>query len=271
MEEAIFHGLLEVIERDAFLLMWYARLQVARLDLLSITDPTTRLFLEHLEYHSGYTIHAFNLTLDHAITCLCLLAVDEQAREGKPRAFVAAGSDPHPEQALFKALRECAMFLAFPRELNQQSRMQALEMLMDANRVQQMEHHPLVYALPEAFDRLHFLYHTPHQQTFQEAFPDFYRNPPESLDLRADLETLIDYYLKRGTDVIVVEQTAPEHLCCGLTCVKVLMPGMLPMTFGQNNRRITGFERLHQLPFTLGYQDHPLENAEINPHPHPFF
>ena len=71
-------------------------------------------------------------------------------------------------------------------------------------------------------------------------------------------------------DVIVIDQTAPEHQRCGLHCVKILMPGLLPMTFGEENRRVTGLERLHQVPFTLGYQDHPLTNAEINPHPHPF-
>ena len=69
----------------------------------------------------------------------------------------------------------------------------------------------------------------------------------------------------------MVDQTAPEYLPCGLSCVKVIMPGMLPMTFGQQHRRIIGLERLHQLPFALGYQDHPLTEAEVNPHPHPFF
>lgn len=271
LEEAIFHGMLEVIERDAFLLMWYARLQVPRLDLGSLTDPTIRLLLEHLEYHSGYTIYAFNLTLGHAVPCLCVLSVDEQDRPGMPKAFVAAGSHPHPEQALLKALRECAMFLAFPRRLDQQSRAQALEMLADANRVQKMEHHPLVYYLPEAFERLHFFYRTTHQQTFQEAFRDVYHRAPEHMDLRDDLESLVNYYLKRDTDVIVVDQTAPEHHFCGLRCVKVMMPGMLPMTFGQNNRRVTGLKRLYQLPCTLGYQGHSLTLAEVNPYPHPFF
>jgi ribosomal protein S12 methylthiotransferase accessory factor len=118
---------------------------------------------------------------------------------------------------------------------------------------------------------LHFLCHTQQQQTFQEAFESFYYHPPERMDLRDDLEFLINYYLTHGIDVIVVDQTAPEHLPCGLRCVKVLMPGMLPMTFGQHNRRIVGFERLHQLPFTLEYQNHPLTETEINPHPHPFF
>lgn len=271
LEEAIFHGMLEVAERDAFLLMWYAQLKVPRLDLCSLTDPTIRLLIEHLEYHSGYTIQVFNITLDHAIPCLCLLGIDEQNRDQKPKAFVAAGSHPHPEQALLKALREFAMFLAFPRQMDQQNRTQALEMLADASLVQKMDHHPLVYYLPEAFERLHFLYHTPRQQTFQEAFHDFYHCLPERMDLRDDLECLIGSYMRRGTDIIVIDQTAPEHRPCGLHCVKVLMPGMLPMTFGQHNRRIIGFERLYQLPLTLGYQDHPLTTAEINPHPHPFF
>lgn len=272
LEEAIFHGMLEVVERDAFLLTWYAQLQLPRLDMRSLTDPTIRVLLEHLEYHAGYTIQAFNATLDHAIPCLCLLGIDEQNREGKQKALVAAGSHPHPEQALLKALREFAMYQAFPRQMDQQSRSQALAMLADAGQVQKMEHHPLLYGLPEAFERLHFLYHTPRQQTFQEAFRDFYTAPAERMDLRDDLESLLHTYLKDGTtDVIVVDQTAPEHHACGLRCVKVLMPGMLPMTFGHNNRRVAGFERLHQLPFMLGYQDHALMPAEINPHPHPFF
>ena len=76
LEEAIFHGILEVVERDAFLLTWYAQLKVPRLDLLSVTDPTIRLLIEHLEYHSGYTIHILNITLDHVIPCLCLLGID---------------------------------------------------------------------------------------------------------------------------------------------------------------------------------------------------
>lgn len=271
LEEAIFHGMLEVVERDAFLLTWYAQLQVPRLDLHSLIDPTVRLLLEHFEYHSGYTIQAFNITLDHTIPCLCLLCVDEQNRPGKPKAFVAAGSHPHPEQALLKALREFAMYLISPRPLDQQGRAEALALLADANLVQRMDHHPLVYYLPEAFERLNFLYHTPHQQTFQGAFQDFYQSPPEGMDLRDDLEGVVDFYLKRGSEVIVVDQTAPEHRPCGLRCVKVLMPGMLPMTFGHNNRRTTGFERLHQLPFTLGYRSQPLTEADINPHPHPFF
>jgi len=272
LEEAIIHGMMEVIERDAFLLTWYAQLNVPRLSISSVTDPMLRLLIEHIQYHSGYTLYAFNITLDHAIPCLCLLGIDEQSRENMPKVHIAAGSHPHPEQALLRALRELAAVMAStPPRLLRENRALALEMLADANLVQTMDHHPLVYYLPEAFERLHFFCCTQQPQTFQEAFANFYHQLPGSMDLRDDLEFLIGYYLKRDRDIIVIDQTAPEHLPCNLRCVKVLMPGLLPMTFGQHNRRIVGFERLHQLPFTLGYQDHPLQETEINPHPHPFF
>lgn len=271
LEEAIFHGIMEVVERDAFLLTWYAQLSLPRLNHSSVIDPTIRLLVEHLEYHSGYSIHVFNATLDHAIPCLFLLAIDEENREDMPKAHVMAGSHPHPEQALLRALRELTTSLAISPQSYQQRRTQALAMLTDASLVNTLQDHPLVYYLPEAFDRLHFLYRTERQQTFQQAFSDFYNHPPEHLDLRDDLEELVNYYLKRGIDTIVIDQTAPEHLPCALRCVKVLMPGMLPMTFGQHNRRISGFERLHQLPSALGYRSDRLTEAEINPHPHPFF
>jgi ribosomal protein S12 methylthiotransferase accessory factor len=271
LEEAIFHGMLEVIERDAFLLTWYAQLGIPRLDLTSVTDPLIRLLVEHLQYHSGYTLYAWNMTLDHALPCIWLLAVDEHARTGMPKAHVATGSHPYPEQALLRALRELTAVLSTASDLLQEHRSEALEMLADANLVQIMDQHPLVYYLPEAFERFQFLYHAQPPLTFPQAFMDAYQHPSSSLDLCDDLVALIRHYLQHNVDVIVVEQTAPEYLPCGLRCAKVIMPGLLPMTFGQQNRRITGLERLYRLPLALGYHDHPLTPAEVNPYPHPFF
>jgi ribosomal protein S12 methylthiotransferase accessory factor len=144
-------------------------------------------------------------------------------------------------------------------------------MLTDSNAVKAMPDHSLLYYLPEAFNRLSFFFHTQQQHTFRKAFHTFYAEPPTHLDLRDDLNALINYYLTLGIDVIVVDQTAPEYAPHGFRCVKVLMPGMLPMTFGHPYRRITNLERLYHLPHSLGYSSHPLTEAELNPHPHPFF
>ncbi|GHO99698.1 SagD family biosynthesis docking scaffold protein [Reticulibacter mediterranei] len=270
LEEAIFHGILEVVERDAFLLTWYAQLRLPCLDPRSVADPAIRLLIEHIEHRTGYTIRVFNATLDHAFPCLWVIGIDEKCRDGLPKVRCAAGSHLHPELALQRALRELSMFLSRPPAQYQQKRQQALEMLADPDLVKILPDHPLLYCLPEAFDRLSFLDATQSPQTFQEAFSAFYCDQPMHLDLRDDLFMLLNYYLKRNIDCIVVDQTAPEYATWQLRSVKILMPGMLQMTFGHRYRRITGIERLHRLPVALGYRDHLLTEAEINPYPHPF-
>jgi ribosomal protein S12 methylthiotransferase accessory factor len=76
--------------------------------------------------------------------------------------------------------------------------------------------------------------------------------------------------LDLGLDVLVVDQTAPEHRAGGFACVKVLVPGALPMTFGHDLRRHHGIPRLAEVPRRLGYRDRPLPPEEVNPYPHPF-
>jgi ribosomal protein S12 methylthiotransferase accessory factor len=71
-------------------------------------------------------------------------------------------------------------------------------------------------------------------------------------------------------DVIVVDQTTPEILRNGLHCVKVLIPGMLPMTFGQHLIRLKGLERVLRVPAELGYTTEPLKPEQLNLLPHPF-
>ena len=260
LEEAILYGILEVAERDAFLLTWYARLSMPRIDPLSATDCTIALLIERIEYLTGYTIHAFNITMEQRVPCFWVMAVDELQRPGYPRALCAAGSHLHPEKALANALSELAPLLEARQKSYPPERERALNMLANSFAVQQMDDHALLYALPEAFERLDFLDQTRQQQTFTEAFSDFYTQN-SSLDLTADLKDLLARYLRTGLDIIVVDQTTPEQYGGGFRCVKVMIPGMLPMTFGHAMRRVTGLQRLSSRLST---------NGEVNPYPHPF-
>ena len=58
LEEAIFHGILEIVERDAFLLTWYAKLPLPRLDLSSANDTELQLMIQRLRTITGYELHA---------------------------------------------------------------------------------------------------------------------------------------------------------------------------------------------------------------------
>src|SRR5439155_10958206 len=201
-----------------------------------VTDPNIRILIEHFEYHTGYTLRVFNTTFNHAIPCLWIMGIDEQNREGWPKAHFVAGSHPHPEQALNRGLRELTTGLSIAPQRYQQGKARAQKMFIDSNAVDMMPDHSLLYYLPETFDRFSFLFHEKQQHTFQEAFHTLYSDPSARTNLRDDLNVLINHYLALGIDVIVVDQTAPEYATHGFHCVKVLMPGMLPMTFGQPYR-----------------------------------
>ncbi|MGI8312292.1 TOMM precursor leader peptide-binding protein [Saccharopolyspora hattusasensis] len=269
LEEAILHGILEVAERDAFLMTWYARLPAPRIDPRSAPDPAVPLVIESIESFSGYSIEVFNITLEQGIPCFWVMAVDRQGMPDIPKVLCASGSNLNPAKALTNALMELGPLVSRPAEFHRQNRPRVEEMLADPYAVMSMEDHAALNGAPEVFDRFDFLLSSPARQTFAEAFKDYYQKP-KNTDLRVDLEETVGQYLRCGLDIVVVDQTTPEHRAGSFNCVKVIIPGLLPMTFGHQRRRERGFERLYRIPHQLGYYDRPLTDADINPHPHPF-
>lgn len=74
MEEAIFYGIMEVVERDSFLLTWYAQLPLTRLDPYSANDKELELMIERARAAAGYDIYLFNSTMEHGIPSIWALA-----------------------------------------------------------------------------------------------------------------------------------------------------------------------------------------------------
>jgi ribosomal protein S12 methylthiotransferase accessory factor len=270
LTEAIFHGLLEIAERDAFLMTWYARLPAPRVDLDSAVDRSIPLLAERARQTLGYDILAFDITLEHGIPSFWVLAVDGQPGPSRLAALCAANAHPLAERALLGALCELTSLLGglLSEYSDQDITALAAQMLTDPDAVRTMDDHSLLYFHPDASDRLAFLPLDGPAQSLTD-LAHRWRWPTHS-DLTADLSELIKRYLDTNLDVIVVNQTSPEHQAGGLSCVKVLVPGTLPMTFGHRFRRTEGIPRLFSVPRLLGYHVRDLRADEINPHPHPF-
>ncbi|CAL9426970.1 hypothetical protein SUDANB95_01959 [Actinosynnema sp. ALI-1.44] len=268
LEEAVFHGLLEVAERDAFLLAWYTRTLRSRVDPDTAADRTVPLMVDRIQDVTGYRVDAFDVTAEQGVPVFWVMAVDERASD-RAGTHVAAGCHPEPEAALAGALLELAPLTARSPEAYRTERARALRMLADPDAVTAMHDHAVLYSLPEAFDRLSFLYDAGPTRSLRESFAGGGLGPWQP-DLRVDLDRLVRRYLDTGLDVVVVDQTTPEHRAGGLRCVKVVVPGALPMTFGHRHRRTTGLDRLLHVPARLGRAARPLAESELNPHPHPF-
>ncbi|WP_020060407.1 TOMM precursor leader peptide-binding protein [Bacillus sp. 123MFChir2] len=265
LEEAIFYGILEVIERDSFLLTWYAKLSLPRLDLSSAADQELQLMIERVRAVGGYDIHVFNSTMEHGIPSIWALA--KNRKEKGMNILCAAGAHLDPVRGVKSAIFELAgMMLTLDKKLEANHK-KYVQMFLNPSLVKQMHDHPMVCALPEAEERFRFLLDNNRPlQTFTEAFKQKTRHE----DLTDDLREMLHMLHQLNLDVIVVDQTTPEIMRNGLHCVKVLIPGMLPMTFGHHLTRLTGLERVLHVPMKLGYTKQSLTFEQLNPHPHPF-
>ncbi|WP_256105416.1 TOMM precursor leader peptide-binding protein [Streptomyces sp. ODS05-4] len=268
MAEAVLHGLTEVAERDGFLMTWLARLPVPRIDPYSARDHAIPFMAERLRRHKGYEIALFNTTMEQGIPSFWVMAVEVAGNPDMPKVLCSGGAGLDPEKAVISGMQELgAMIEALPTYYSG-SRDLAERMVHDPDAVDEMTHHLLLYSHPAAFERFDFLLYRTERHTFADFAEDW--RWPEHEDIREDAEEAVGRFLDSGLDVVVVDQTGPDHRRGGFHCVKVIVPGAVPMTFGHRSRRVDGLPRLLEVPRLLGYRSRSLTPAELNPHPHPF-
>ncbi len=265
LEEAIFYGIMEVIERDAFLMTWYAQLNLPRLDPMSAGDKELKLMVEQMREIGGYELYLYNATLEHGIPSVWAMVKNRKQRG--MNLLCAAGAHLDPLRAAKSAVYELAGMVMSFEEKFESGKSEYLELYQDSSLVKSMDDHAMLYGLKEAEERLQFLLDENRRtQTFDEAFNWKHRHS----DLTDDLTDVLDVFKKLELEVIVVDQTTPEIRRNDLQCVKVLIPGMLPMTFGNDFKRVKGLERVLTVPAELGYYKEQLTYDQLNPKPHPF-
>jgi ribosomal protein S12 methylthiotransferase accessory factor len=265
LEEAIFYGILEVVERDSFLMTWYAQMPLPRLDPASIEDQELQLMIERMRAVAEYDLYLYNSTMEHGIPSI--LAIAKNRKEKGMNLICAAGSHLDPVRAVKTAVHELAGMMLSLDEKLETNQEEYVRMLQDSSLVQQMDDHGMLYGLPQAEERLKFLLD---ENRPLQSFDKELKWKSKHLDLTDDLLDILQEFRRLNLDVIVVDQTTPETIRNGLYCVKVLIPGMLPMTFGHHLTRVTGLERVFRVPMELGYSKDLLKAEQLNPHPHPF-
>ncbi len=270
LEEAILYGILEVVERDGFLMTWYARLPAVRIDLSSARDRSIPMLAAATEAETGYQVLMFDTTMEHGVPSVWAMAVCPPGAD-QPAVACAAGAHLDPEHAAGRALSELGPILTDLIGRYPGIAEQGRAMAGDPSLVVTMDDHAVLYASREASSRLDFLTTGARPCSFAD-IQSRHRTAAafRNADLTADLTEVVRRLGRHGLDVVVVDQTTPEHCEGGFCCVKLIVPGTLPMTFGHHTQRIHGLPRLFEIPRLMGYRDQPLRPDQVNPHPHPF-
>ncbi|WP_432078133.1 TOMM precursor leader peptide-binding protein [Streptomyces sp. YPW6] len=267
LEEAILFGLLELVERDAFLLAWYGRARLTEIDLTGATAPAVRPMLDRAALH-GYDVHAFDTRMDLAVPVVTALAVRRDGGPGTLSFSAAAGFDP--ADTVEAALSEVLTYIPHLPYQVAERRAELEEMEKDFTKVRHLKDHAQLYGLPSMARHAAEYLEPAAVLPAAEVFADWEPLRPRTGDLLDDLRLLRDELTGTGYDVIAVDQTTPEQHRMGLHTVSTVVPGLLPLDFGWSRQRALHLPRLRTAPRAAGRRTEDLPEAEIRAVPHPF-
>ncbi|MFG2949203.1 TOMM precursor leader peptide-binding protein [Streptomyces adustus] len=279
LTEAVYHGLMETVERDAFLLAWFGRARLPEIDPATSTRPETRAMVDRLAMY-GYRARFFDTRITFPVPVVT--AVAERVDGGQGLLCFGAGASLDPEAALASGLCEIATDSVNLRRRTVREERRLRRMATDFHEVRVLHDHPLLYGLPEM---------APYTDFLLRGRDDTERVPLASLasgsgpgaplasgtvaprasgDLRDDVQACVAAVAAQGFDVVVVDQTAPEQRSLVLSTVKVLVPGLLPIDFGWSRQRGPLMPRVRTALREAGLRADDLADGDLNPAPHPF-
>jgi ribosomal protein S12 methylthiotransferase accessory factor len=257
LEEALASALLEVVERDAFMLTWHARLSRPLLALDG--DAQLERFLDRYVRPTGLRASAVDLSAFHGIPTVLALVRGERPHDvalSVGAAAAAVGRD-----ACIKAFGEAFACRAWARLLLASRSGRRFE--PDFADVADFEDHVHLYALHEYADRADFL----DSSTERRALPDLPELPGETAAAR--VAAVADRLARARTSAYAVDVTAPDVREAGLHVVRVVVPELCQLDLFHHGRFLGG-ARLYEAAWRLGLRDSPLAPDEVNPDPHPF-
>lgn len=232
LPEAVFFGIMEVIERDAFLISWYSGRQLQRYAAMQSDDPIARAMLARL-MAEGMVVSVVDIGCGLP-GCSVAVIIEDREQILDAVLICAAANHIDPDRALRSALNEAlTMKRADTPEEKARRRAQATQLLSEPHRVRTMEDHVTQGWSIEGADAKSL-----RLRDDIRPWSEFPRPQESGVSLAARLNHYIARLLDQAHDVLVVDQSLPPLAARGLFCVKVLVPGLLPMTFGHSNRRL---------------------------------
>lgn len=265
VEEAALYGVLELLERDAFLLGWYGGAELPALDLDDLADPEVEAMRARAAL-LGYEVFAFDNRIDIDVPVVTTVAVRPDGALG--RASFAAGAGLRPQDALRAALSESLTYLPHLGSQVRESEAELRRMMTNYAEVRRLTDHARLFGLPEMGEHIRRYTQPRRSVTLGEAYQD--ADPLIDVDQQVELSRVVERVAAAGHDVIVVDQTTPEERAMGLNTVATLAPGLLPIDFGWNRQRALRMPRLRTALRRAGLRDKDLGPDDLVRVPHPF-
>ncbi|NET57934.1 MAG: TOMM precursor leader peptide-binding protein [Symploca sp. SIO2E6] len=244
IEEAIFQGMMELVERDAVAIWWYNRLRMPGVDLDSFAHP----YIRHLqEYFDHLERDVWVLDVSHDLGIPVFVALSRRRNAPAEDILFGAGAHLDPQIAILRSLTEVNQSLpavsvydgnctVYP-PIQTDSDRAVLSWWTTATIANQP------YLLP----------HPHHPQKQARDYPQLW-----SEDILEDIQWCQQQIERAGLELLVLDQTRPD---IDLNVVKVIIPGL------RHFWRRLAWGRLYEVPVKLNLQQTTLTESALNPIP----
>jgi ribosomal protein S12 methylthiotransferase accessory factor len=246
LAHAAYRGMVEMIERDAFSIVWHHRLPRPHIDLESVRDPFVERLLRAFR-GVPVRLHAVLLTLDVDVPVVLVVMTSESGRP--PLTTIGVGADLSPRRALALALEEAGLGFIAVRWLAANTPDYRPE--PGYRDCVDLRRHALAHALDPALQsRIDFLIRPSETLSLGE-LPD-----RSSASAAENLRVVARELGDNGFDVVAVDLTTPDIDAVGYKVVRSVVPGLQPLDDDHTCRHLGG----HRLS----------AEGDLNPDPHPF-
>ncbi len=230
-EEAIVQGFLELVERDAYAIWWYNKLQRPAVDLGSFDDSYVRDLQIQLA-ETGKRLWVLDITSDLGIPSF--VAVAHWMRDGSEYIEFGSGSHFDARIAMLRTLTELNQFMSMI-EMGGDSR---LQWSLDGMVPLRLADYP--YLSPSKSPAVKWGADTKFGH----------------LETNEQVTACVQLAGQQGLDFLVLDQTRPD---IEAPVVRVIVPGL------RHFYRRFAPGRLYDVPVKLGWLDRAIKEDELNP------
>jgi bacteriocin biosynthesis cyclodehydratase domain-containing protein len=235
LAEAIVQGFLELVERDAYAIWWYNRLQRPAVDLHRFEDSYIRDLQTQLA-DTGRRLWVLDVTNDLGIPTF--VAITHWTSNGQENIEFGSGAHFDARIALLRALTELNQFLSIGLMGGGKGEKSSLDGITPLR----LQDHPFL---------------TPNGQA---ASHSGFESKFGRLHAHEQVAACVDIARRQDLDFLVLDQTRPD---IDVPVVRVTVPGM------RHFYRRFAPGRLYDVPVKLGWRDRPTPEDELNKiHPH---
>ncbi|MGH2934558.1 MAG: YcaO-like family protein [Gaiellaceae bacterium] len=234
---------LELLERDAFMITWNARLSWPRLEWTG--HAAIEEFAHTRLRPTGLHAHAIDLSAFWEIPCV--LGVARSTVPGDAPVGVGAAAAVTIERAVVKALDEAVRVRSWAHALRRLG-------VSAPPEIRDFDDHIRFYADPSNASRTRFL-DASRERRHVRSVP--------ALD-SPHVDALCERLARRSASAYAVDVTSPDVREAGLTVMRVVAPELCPLDV-EHDARLLGGRRMYEEPVRLGFG-----KRRLNPDPHPF-